>query len=421
MRDATHKKEENAMKREKLTRRCRLVLTCLLAMVLTLFSGNISGYAGEVRGVTDNTINIGELIALTGPAANDAYPIYNAIKTYYKYVNDSGGIHGRNIKMIVEDDRYLVPSAIAAFKKLVFKDRVLYLQGPTASSQLVALMRQAEKEKIPIISVTLGEKIIEPFKRYNFTVASLYGDQQAVVFDYIMKDLKLRNPRIAFVYPDNEYGKMAIDAARENAKRYGIKMVTEEVLNVGDIDATSVIMNLKRAKPDYVINQGYVITTIAFFKDSKKYRLKTNFIGTYGACTEDAIKMLKGSEITTYLGNHCYSSWYEDEPGIARMREITLKYHPGTEKQHNKLYPKFYTLGWLQTNIYVEALKRAGRNLNAETLVDALETFREVDFGGLSGPVTYTSKSHKANSYSRMYKADIDKEVFIPITGWRKP
>jgi hypothetical protein len=80
-----------------------------------------------------------------------------------------------------------------------------------------------------------------------------------------------------------------------------------------------------------------------------------------------------------------------------------------------------YATGWLLSSIYVEGLKMAGRDLNAETLVDALETFREVDFGGISGPVTYTSKSHNANSYSRMYKADIDKGIFIPLTGWRKP
>lgn len=78
-------------------------------------------------------------------------------------------------------------------------------------------------------------------------------------------------------------------------------------------------------------------------------------------------------------------------------------------------------MGWLQSAIYVEGLKRAGRDLNAEILVDALETFREVDFGGISGPITYTSKSHLANSYSRLYKANIDKGIFIPIGGWREP
>ena len=194
----------------------------------------------------------------------------------------------------------------------------------------------------------------------------------------------------------------------------------EEVLNVGDLDATSVIMNLKRAKPDYIINQGYVVTTVAFFKDSKKYKFKTNYVGTMGACTEVAIEALKQSDIT-YYGNHFYSSWYEDEPGVRKMKKITLKYHPGTEKRYSELYPKFYTMGWHQTNVFVEGLRRAGRNLSAKALVEALETFREVDFGGISGPVTYTSKSHKANSYSRIYKADVDKGIFIPIGGWRKP
>ncbi|RJP54946.1 MAG: ABC transporter substrate-binding protein [Deltaproteobacteria bacterium] len=390
-----------------------------VCFTIVLFLSSFSGYAKEVRGVTDDTINMGLMIDLSGAAAN-AYPIYNAIKTYYKYVNDSGGINGRKVKMVVEDDRYLVPAAMAAFKKLVFRDKVLYLQGPSGSSQMVALMGQAEKEKIPIISVTTGDKIVEPFKRYNFTMVSLYSDQQAVVFNYLMNDLKLKDPRIAFVYPDNEYGKTARDAARESAKRYGIKLVTEEVLNVGDVDATSIIMNLKRAKPDYVINQGVMINVVTFFKDSRKYRFKTNYIGCYAACTEEAIKILEGSDIT-YYGNSCYSSWYEDVPGIARMRDITLKYHPGTEKQWIKEYSKMYATGWLLSSIYVEGLKMAGRDLNAETLVDALETFREVDFGGISGPVTYTSKSHNANSYSRMYKADIDKGIFIPLTGWRKP
>jgi branched-chain amino acid transport system substrate-binding protein len=401
-------------------KRRHVFLRMIMLVSIMILLGSIPSYAEEVRGVTDDTIKMGVIISLTGPAAGDALPIYNAMKTYYKYVNDSGGINGRKVKIIVEDDRYSVPSAMVAFKKLAFKDKVLFVQGPTGSSQVVALMGQAEKEKIPMISVTLGDKIVEPFKRYNFTIASLYGDQQAVVFDYLMNDLKLKNPRIAFVYPDSEYGKRGLDGARESAKRYGIKMVAEEVLNVADIDATSVIMNLMRAKPDYVIHHGHLLNTTVFFKDSKKYRFKTNYVGVYAACTEDVIPMLRGSELT-YYGNSCYSSWYADEPGVARMREITLRYHPGTEKQYIKLYPKLYTLGWLISSAYVEGLKRAGRDLDAETLVDALETFREVDFGGISGPVTYTSKSHKANSYSRMYKADIDKEIFIPLTGWRKP
>ena len=405
-------------RKSKITGYELLIVSAVIFAVVFLFKARL--HAEEVRGVTNDTIKVGIMVDLTGPASNDIRPLYIGLKTVYKHINDSGGIHGRKIKLFIEDDRYSVLAAVAAFKKLIFKDKVLYLQGPSGSSLLVALMRRAEKHKVPMVNITVGERIIKPFKRYSFTGTSLYRDQQGVVFDYLMKDLKLKSPRIAFVYPDNEYGKRALYAARRNAENYGLRLVDEEVLNVGEVDATSIIMNLKRAKPDYVINQGYVITTIAFFKDAKKYKFKTKYIGTYGACTEDAIKMLKGSGIT-YYGNHCFSSWYEEGPGIARLRKITLKYFPGTDKQYAKLYPKFYTTGWLNSSIYVEALKRAGRDLNSETLIDALESFREVDFGGISGPITYTSHSHKANSHSRMYKADIDKGVFVSLTGWRRP
>jgi len=391
------------------------VVVLTLALVF-LFHSN--GYSENVRGVTDDTIKIGIMIALTGPAAEEAHWLYEAEKIFYRNINDTGGIHGRKIKWVTEDDRYQVPPAIAAFKKLVFKDRVLYLQGPTGSSQIVALMNKAQKNKIPIISVTVGEKIIKPFKRYNFTLSSLYRDHSAVVFDYLMKDLKLKNPRIAFVYPDNEYGKRALYAARDNAKRYGFKLVDEEVLNISDIDATTVILGLKRAKADWVINQGYNLTTSIFFKDSKKFRFFPNYIGLYAACNEEAIKMLHGTKIT-YYASHCYSAWYENEPGIVNMRDITLGYNPKGEKIYRN--KRLYTVGWFLSCIFAEGLKRAGRNLNAETLVDAFETFNEVDFGGISGPVTYNSKSHKANSYSKMFKADFDQVKFLPITGWRKP
>ncbi|MDY7030879.1 MAG: ABC transporter substrate-binding protein [Thermodesulfobacteriota bacterium] len=399
--------------------RKRMVIGFLVPMIVLFWEA--SGYAEEVRGVTDDTIKMGLITALTGPVANDMHPVYNSMKTYYKYINDSGGINGRKVKIIAEDDRYVVPAGIAAFKKLVSRDKVLYIQGPSGSSIMVALMRQAEKEKVPIISMTAGDKLVEPYKRYTFSLGSVYSDHQAVVFDYLMNDLKLKNPRIAIVYPDTDYGKLARDGARESAKRHGMKMVTEEVLNMGDVDATSVIMSLMRKKPDYVIHQGITPTCIVFFKDSKKYKFKTNFIGTAAAVSEDAIEWFKRSDMKTYFGNHLVSAWYDDCPGSAKMREITLRYNPGTERQYASLYTRMYTAGWVISNVFFEGLKRAGRNLNAETLADALETFRDVDFGGISPPMTFTSKSHRPHRSSRMYKADVDKEKFIPITEWRQP
>jgi hypothetical protein len=71
--------------------------------------------------------------------------------------------------------------------------------------------------------------------------------------------------------------------------------------------------------------------------------------------------------------------------------------------------------------ICAEGLKRAGRNLIPDTLVDVYETFRNFTAGGISAPVCYSKTNHKGGRTNKLYKTDIEKQTFIPITGFREP
>ena len=99
------------------------------------------------------------------------------------------------------------------------------------------------------------------------------------------------------------------------------------------------------------------------------------------------------------------------------MRKVTLKYYPGTEKPYRGTA---YSYGWVMAKILIEGIKRAGRNLNEDALIRALETLKNYDTGGLCNPITFTSKSHKGGDSWRIYKADPIKKKYIAITGWRK-
>ena len=101
--------------------------------------------ADETRGVTNTTIKIGGIADHTGPIVSICKPIIEAFKNHTRHVNDQGGIHGRKIKLIMEDDRYSIPAGIAAFKKLIFRDRVLALLGPVSVGETKALYNQIEK------------------------------------------------------------------------------------------------------------------------------------------------------------------------------------------------------------------------------------------------------------------------------------
>jgi branched-chain amino acid transport system substrate-binding protein len=101
---------------------------------------------------------------------------------------------------------------------------------------------------------------------------------------------------------------------------------------------------------------------------------------------------------------------------MKNIREIFLEYNPG-----EKPPPTIYQLGWYWGMIISEGLRRAGKDINGEKLIDAVETLKDFDTGGLCGPVTYTPESHKATDYCKIFKADVKKKRLVAVTDWVKP
>ena len=111
-----------------------VVFWIITILTSIFFIDNAIGEAMEAKGVTDNSIKIGVILDQTGPATGVTIPITQAMRTYARHVNDHGGVHERKLKMCVEDDRYSIPPALAAFKKLAYRDRVFTLMGPSSAS-----------------------------------------------------------------------------------------------------------------------------------------------------------------------------------------------------------------------------------------------------------------------------------------------
>ena len=390
----------------------------LVLVVIMLLGITAYGYAGKVRGVTDDTIKVGIILDQTGPAANAVIPLTAGLRSLFRFVNEQGGIHGRKIKLIVEDDRYSIPMAISSFKKLLFRNEVISLIGPTSTNGAVALLKSIEKEKVPTFPASTAERMVKPFERYVFTIQDIYPGQMKVIVDYIMKDLKAKNPRIAFVVPDSEAGKADLVPGLERLKSYNLEPAAKEVLNPGSIEATSQVMNLKKAKVDYIIICGSLPQpTIVLLRELKKFGLKVPLFGSWATCNEDVIRM-SGDASELFYAVASMASWYDEGPGVARMREITLKYEPGTEKPYRG---KTYTYGWVIGTVKIEGMKRAGRNLDGEALVNSLEGMKSFDTGGLTGPIGYGPTDHNGGSTWKIFKAEPSTGKFISMTEWRSP
>lgn len=398
----------------KLRRNVLLIVGLLVSIFFT--SGSLS-QAANVRGVTDKSIKIGVILDQTGPAAGITVPCTQAIKTYTRYINDNGGINGRQLDLIVEDDRYSIPATIAAYKKLVFKDKIFAFIGPGSGGFVNILWRKIQQDKLPNVSVVFPDLAVNPLKRYIFTTSDTYEGQVRVLIDYIVKDYKLKNPRIGIVYPDTETGKIDLRPALERLKGYNIEPVTKEVVMAGTIDASSQVMSLKKNKVNCVIHVGLITASaMTLLREMRKFGLEVPAFHSWGSMLGEEIHTL-GETAKQFYAVHALAPWYGEGSGVKSMREITLKYHPGTEKPYRGT---LYTHGWVLATILTEGIKRAGKNLDEEAFVNALETLKNFDTGGLCNPITYTSTSHKGGESWRIYKSDPVQKRYVPITGWRK-
>ncbi|MDY7031032.1 MAG: ABC transporter substrate-binding protein [Thermodesulfobacteriota bacterium] len=399
------------MKRKLFTIFCRLMGISFLAVAL-VFSVTSAGHSGEVRGVTDDTIKIGLIADMTGPTATDiSRPILTGLKTQFRYINDKGGIHGRKINLLIEDDRYVIPHAVAAFKKLVFKDEILALQGPLSSSSAFALLGQIHKRGIPTISYSPSDRMILPIQKYVFTCNGQYEDDIHVVFQYLFKEIK--ESHIALVYPDMEVGLAALRAAEEETKRRDVKL-HKEILNIGALDATTQVLNLQRAKVRHVIIQAPAFTAVILLRSAVKLGFHARYYGTTVTTTEDIIET-GGTAAKDYIGASQYTSWYDNCPGAEKVRKAMMKYY-------NKIPMKSRGLcmGWVGGMVLTEGLTNAGRDLTPERLRDALEGMKNLDTGGLTGPISYSPNDHKGLDCARIFKPDLDKKVFVAITDWMR-
>jgi branched-chain amino acid transport system substrate-binding protein len=395
-------------------KRQKMFLPFLGVAILGLFLASNAAAAG--RGVSKDKITMGMILVKTGPVAALGLPEGWGVEDTFNEISQKGGINGRKIDLIWEDDQFKTPNAISKFKKLIFRDKVLSIVTPGGTPQTIALFDLIEKDKVVTFPNALTDEMYQPLKPYIFLLGATYETQIYLMFDYIMNDLKAKNPRIAVVYAETEFGKKGLYAARKRAEQYGIKLVSELVLNIGSVDASSQVLTLKKDNVDYVITCNLVPPIITYLKTAEKFDYWPTTFGINWSTDDMVVKACK-TAAKNYIGVNCIGGWLDESPGMKRVRKLA----EANQRDPNKMLTSLYTMGVGVGTVMVEGMKRAGKNLTPETFKASLETLRDFDTGGILPPVTFTKTSHAPTRLSRLYKADIERGVMVPITDLREP
>jgi branched-chain amino acid transport system substrate-binding protein len=336
-----------------------------------------------------------------------------AMQDVIDMANEAGGINGKKIQYYWADGEYKDDVGIAAFKRLYaqYTPQIMFGQSTGMTKALGPEIKS--RYKVLYSAYTMTSEAANPKENpYLFIAAPTYAEMFGVLLKYIAKEKPGAN--IAFFYSDTEFGREPIPAGRDICKKLGLKLVAEEVSQVGGVDISTQVLDMKSKKAEYCIFQGFVTNPItAVMKQSKDYGLNAKFMGTFWSTELQLLNEL-GPLADEYIGVSAYSFYYqEDLPMIKKIREFTKKKYPKVEYR-SQSYMENYMTGL----IYVECFKRADKmagGITGENLVKALQSIKNFDVGGLMPPVTIKDNSIPVG---RVYRGNSKTMRFDPISDW---
>jgi branched-chain amino acid transport system substrate-binding protein len=381
-----------------------LILIMMIAIGLFLFAG-VEGFAAD-------EIKVGAVQPVTGRFAFAGVHINAGLEDALMMANEEGGINGKQIKYIMEDGTYSVDKAVAAFKRIMARDNPPIMYGESTGMGKAVAPEIKDRYKVLYSSTSFSSELANAAANpYVFVPGPTYSDMFGILLKYIAKEKPGAN--VAFFYSDTEFGRDPVAYGREMCKKLGLNLVAEEVAKVGGVDVASQVLDLKRKKAEYVIFQGFVLSPVpAVIKQARDYGLKVKFMGTHWG-THKMLLDKMGPLAEGYLGVMPYAFYYQDDiPMIKKIRAWNEKHHPEV-----KYRPTSYMQGFFTGLVFVECLKRADKagDLTGDGLVKALQSIKNFDVGGLMAPITGVNSKIPMG---RVYKANVSKKVFEPISDW---
>jgi ABC-type branched-subunit amino acid transport system substrate-binding protein len=358
-------------------------------------------------GVTDTEILIGNVQDLSGPLKELGAVIPSGSNMYFQHINDQGGVHGRSIKMLIEDHQYNPQKAVAVTKKLVEKDRVFCLYQIIGTSPCEAIRPILAETGTPLIAPATNSGTMSDLSRKAgdliFHTDTGYDRQAEILVDYILEQNS--EAKIGVVYQDDDYGENVLEGIARAESEHNLT-VQKESYQRGAIDFKGQTMNLLKGGCTDVIIAGIVREPVTVMKTAEAMNYKPNFFGT-GPTVDARVGKLAGSAGEGFTATYWANMWNSDAPGPILYRELCEKYE--IPEPYIGLYHYY---GFATAQLLVEGLERAGRNPTRKSLVRGLETLKNWDVGSFP-PITFGRNDHAGVDKVQLVQMQNGEQVVI--------
>ncbi len=365
-----------------------------------LFASALAAPALAEDGVTATEIVLGSHTALSGPVSAWGVGATEGARMRYEEANEKGGVHGRKIKLIVEDHGYQVPRAVQAANKLINNDKIFAMVGALGTPMNNAVFGEQFAKGVPnLLPFTAARSMVEPHHPLKFAQFSSYYDQvRAATKHFVEKEGK---KKVCTMYQDTDFGHEVRDGVRDQAKASKIEVAAEASYGPADTEFVAPISKLKAAECDLVVMGSIIRDSIQPVGTAKKLGWTgVTFVGQ-AASYDPIVAGAPGGIMEGFYSGTGMPFAYPDTSG-EQVKAWAAKYKAKTGQDPNSAAQYAYA----GSDLILKALEAAGKDLTRAKFIAALESIKDYKSMFPGPAISYGPQRHQGSNATFLAKVE---------------
>jgi ABC-type branched-subunit amino acid transport system substrate-binding protein len=344
-----------------------------------------SRLAAVSRGVTEAEIRFGMSAPFSGSAKELGRQMKLGVETAFNVINDTGGVHGRQVKLVAVDDGYEPTRTAETMKQLYEKDQVFGIIGNVGTPTAAVALPYALKQRMMFFGAFTGANLLrrDPPDRYVFNFRASYAEETDAVVRYLVNVRRLRPEQIVVFAQQDAFGDAGFEGVAKAVRALRSGRETEVLRlnykrNTIDVDEAVAQLRKLRTPPRAVVMVATYRAAAKFIEKTRDINpplIYTNvsFVGSTALAEELMLlgpKYANGVIVTQVV------------PAVDSYSNVVLEYKTALSHYFPGEAPDYVSLeGYITANVMIEGLKRTGPMLDTERLVEGLESLRDLDLG----------------------------------------
>jgi ABC-type branched-subunit amino acid transport system substrate-binding protein len=358
--------------------------------------------------LTATEIRIGEILPLTGPVSFAGEAHYLGTKIALAEANASGGVAGRKIVALTEDDGYVPARSFQAAQKLL-ADGVFAITGTSGTSHLNAMLPMFIEQKVlTLVTINPAEQAYNPVKKNVFVIGTDYGNAIYAGVEYAVRKLGKKDARFGLIYQDDDFGannKLGYERAMRD---FGLKSVVAIPYKRGQKDFSAEMLRVQNEKVDFLVSGGIIAENVAIFKEAKKLGMTDLRVSTVWTAHLPIVQQLAGD-----AGDGYYTADYMadlSDPEAAPFVEAAKKFLTADEM---KKVNRYTMASYSGASILIQSIRSCEKDLTRDCVIAQLESGRKFSVNGATAPFGFSPTKHFSDSPVSVMVSDTKNARFV--------